>query len=233
MTSDLQALLVLQHRDQRILAIDADLAKIPVTEAKERARLQGDEQTLAATKAKLQETELAIKKVEMEIATRRTTIQRLKQQQFETRKNDEFQALGNEVIRYEGDIDKLETQELELMEQADANRATIAAADLALGKTRSLVEEDLAKLAQRVINLKAERAELVTERTKLAANAPEATMPLYEKLMKSKKGVAISPLVGNQCGGCHVKVIPATLVKVQADKEIAQCENCGRILYME
>jgi predicted nucleic acid-binding Zn-ribbon protein len=175
--------------------------------------------------------EVEIKKVEMDTGTRRTTILRLKTQQFETRKNDEFQALGHEIVRYEKDIDTLETKELELMEKADALRATLAKAEAALTHTRKLIDEDLAALADRKKRLEAETLEVQAERNTLAAAAPEAMLPLYERLLKTKNGLAVVPVTGGKCTGCHMKLVASTLVKVNSNVEGTQCESCGRLVY--
>ena len=45
--------------------------------------------------------DLKVKKIDMDSETRRTTIKRLKVQQFETRKNDEYQAFNHEITRYD------------------------------------------------------------------------------------------------------------------------------------
>ena len=41
------------------------------------------------------------------------------------------------------------------------------------------------------------------------------------------------PMRDGKCEGCHMKLIASTVMKVQTGKEIAQCEDCGRILYVE
>ena len=71
------------------------------------------------------------------------------------------------------------------------------------------------------------------ERQTLVAEVPEDLLPLYERLMKTKDGLAVAPLDAGKCGGCHMKLIPATIVAVQNAKEITRCEDCGRILYQE
>ncbi|MGL5017792.1 MAG: zinc ribbon domain-containing protein, partial [Luteolibacter sp.] len=58
-------------------------------------------------------------------------------------------------------------------------------------------------------------------------------IPLYNRLMKSKDGLAIAPMRDGKCEGCHMKLIASTVIKVQSNREIAQCEDCGRILYVE
>ncbi|NQW99742.1 nucleic acid-binding protein, partial [bacterium] len=52
-------------------------------------------------------------------------------------------------------------------------------------------------------------------------------------LMKTKDGVAVAPLRDGKCEGCHMRLIASTVMKVNTGKEIAQCEDCGRILYVE
>jgi uncharacterized protein len=231
MLPSIQALLVLQDRDRRLRTLAEDLARIPKDETRAKDKLAGDNAAVAKAKEGVQANEIEIKKVELDVGTRKTTIIRLKTQQFETRKNDEYTALGNEVVRYEKEVDGLETKELELMERADALRATLSAAEAALAKTKKLVDEDLVALADRKKRLEAESAEVQAERNRLAADAPPDQLPLYERLLKIKNGVAIVPVIAGQCSGCHIKLVAGTLVKVKGGTEGVQCESCGRLLY--
>ncbi|MFD0894828.1 hypothetical protein KBB96_04575 [Luteolibacter ambystomatis] len=231
MLDEIRDLLVLQDRDKRLQGILKDLEKLPQEESRAKGKLSGDQAAVDKATDALRACELEVKKVELDAETRRTTIKRLKLQQFETRKNDEFQALGHEVARYEKELDGLETRELELMEEADGLRAKLAEANAALAKTRALVDEDLASVAERKQNLLATQTEVKAERDRLAAAAPANILPLYERLLKTKGGVAIAPMHEGRCGGCHMKLVAGTVIKVQSEKEIAQCEDCGRILY--
>lgn len=231
MLPSIQALLVLQDRDRRLQTLADELARIPRDETRAKERLAGDTEAVRKAKEAVQANEVEIKKVELDVGTRRTTIQRLKTQQFETRKNDEFQALAHEVVRYEKDIDGLETRELELMEKADTLRAALSVAEAALEKTRRLVNEDLSALAERRGRLEAESLEVRAERATLAAAAPQGLLPLYERLLKTKNGVAVVPVAAGKCGGCHMKLVASTLVKVNSGTEGTQCESCGRLVY--
>lgn len=119
------------------------------------------------------------------------------------------------------------------MEEVDRFRAAHKQTEAALTQTRKLVDEDLATIKQRHARMLEERAETVTEREKSLVLVPEETLPLYARLMKTKDGVAISPMRDGKCGGCHMKLIASTVMTVQSAREIARCENCGRILYWE
>ncbi|WP_035604363.1 C4-type zinc ribbon domain-containing protein [Haloferula sp. BvORR071] len=233
MSPAIQALLLLQDRDRRLRGMAEDLEKIPKDEARAKDRLAGDTAAVKKCRDDLMANEVEIKKVELDVGTRRTTIARLKTQQFETRKNDEYQALGHEVTRYEKDIDSLETKELELMERADALRGELATAEAALAKTKQRVDEDLNQLAERRKRVEAELVEVRAERERLAAAAPEAQLPLYERLLKTKNGIAVVPSIAGKCGGCHIKLVASTMVKVNQGLDGVQCESCGRLLYTE
>lgn len=233
MQDEVRALLILQDRDRRLLALAKELEKLPQDEARARAKLAGDEASVAKAHQALLDCELRVKKIELEAETRRTTIKRLKLQQFETRKNEEFQALGHEITRYEKDLDNFETKELEAMDEVDGFRAALKVTEAALTRTRALVEEDLAAIKERHARTEVERAEVISQREKLVQQVPESILPLYLRLMKTKAGLAVAPMRDGKCEGCHMKLITSTVMKVQTGREIAQCEDCGRILYIE
>ena len=99
MQPTIHSLLILQERDQKLLLVARDLERIPRDEAQANGALAADKAALDKAIDAQRQCEVATKKIELDIATRRNTILRLKQQQFETRKNDEYTALGNEALR--------------------------------------------------------------------------------------------------------------------------------------
>ncbi len=233
MLDEIRGLLILQDRDRRLLTLRKELAKLPQEEARAKAKLDGDTAALKKAHDELKAVELKVKKIEMDAETRRTTVKRLQTQQFETKKNDEYNALGHEVTRYKKEIDELETRELEAMEEIDIFRKRQTDAEAQLGKTKGFVEEDLASIKQRHAKFEEQVKEVAAEREKLVLDVSEDYLPLYEKLMKSKDGMAIATLKDGKCTGCHMKVIASTGIAVQSGKEVTQCENCGRILSID
>lgn len=228
----LQKLVVLQDRDTRRLEIEADLDTIPASEKKAKAQLLTDQQAVEALKTKLQENALATKTLQLDAQTRRTSIERLRQQQFETKKNEEFAALGKEVERYTEQVDELETKELELMEAADSLQSELEAAYKGLLQTQARVDEVLKDLVTRRKSLEESKTEVTAELDALRGKFDDSSLlGLYDRLLKSKGGLAMAAVVGDKCQGCHMKLVKSTLSKLRADKEIAQCENCNRLLY--
>lgn len=232
MLSEIESLLVLQDRDQRILKLENELKRIPIDQKRAEERLANDLAAVAAAKLAIQENEIAIKGIELDIGVRKDTLAKLKVQQYETKKNDEFTALGNEITRYAEEIDGFETSELELMERADTLRTAQNKVKAALDLTQSMVDEEIALLDKKGSECTQQREEVIAERKSLAKDLDEDLLSLYDRLMKSKGGDAVVSANKSQCGGCHMRVVPSTMINVQAEKEVTQCENCGRILYI-
>lgn len=228
-----QQLLVLQDRDQRIRTLSKDLKDIPNLQKRAQLRLADDEAAVAEAQSRVREVELKIKNLELDIQTRKNTITRLKDQQFATRKNEEFRAMGNEIERYGKDVFALEDQELELMEQLEGVKPGLVAAQQKLAATRKNVEEEIAGLSERAKAIEVRLEELRKERMELATPVDPSALNLYDRLMKSKGDAAVVLVEAGACKGCHVKVISGTLHALRADTAITHCEQCGRILYLE
>lgn len=233
MLPELETLLVIQDRDQKILELKKDLINLPKMEDHARSRLRGDEAAAQKVKEQLLQVEVDMKKLELDIGIRESTIARLKRQQYETRKNEEFQALGHEVVRYQEEVTKLEDAELILMERAEVLRKSLRNAEAALAKTQGLVDEELRQLALRSERANEEIRELEAAREPFIGRVDASLYNIYERLMRSKGGNALVALIGGQCKGCHMKVTTATVVKAKAEKELTHCDHCGRMIYYD
>jgi predicted nucleic acid-binding Zn-ribbon protein len=233
MLPDLETLLIVQDRDLRILALRKDIANMPRMIDLAKTRLHGDQTAVAKAKEALQANEVLVKRLELDIQTRRNTLQRLRTQQFETKKNEEYQALGNEVERYLGDIGRLEDEELGLMEKSEQLRAALTAAEAALRRTQELVDAELRQLEERRRNDEGQITELTGERNAFTAKVEAQLLAIYDRLFKAKQGAALVALMAGQCKGCHMKVTTSTVLKAKAEQEVTHCENCGRMLYFD
>ena len=231
MQAELEQLLVLQDRDQKIKQVEAELKTIPQQRRTLEAQLASSAAGLEALKQKARQVEVERKKLELDVGTRTDTISRLKTQQYETRKNDEFQAMGHEIERYAKEIQTIEDQELELMVQADQLKEQVTAEKKRAGTANESVDRQMSDLESKSKLLETRLEELRKERTDLAAKVDEDLLNRFERLFASKGDAAVVALEHEVCTGCHMKITTQTAVRVKAGKEIVSCEQCGRILY--
>ena len=232
MHSELEQLLILQDRQQKIRHIQAEIKTVPLERAHLESQLAASAAGVESLKQKGRQIEVERKNLELDVGTRTESIARLKTQQYQTRKNDEFQAISHEITRYENEIRKLEDQELELMIEADRVKSEIEAADKSARATKESISRQLADLETKSNALGSQQQALETERQTLAAQIDDDVLDQFERLFNSKGDAAVVAVEHGVCTGCHMKVTTATAARVKAGKEIVSCENCARILYL-
>jgi uncharacterized protein len=229
---DLEQLLIIQDRQQKIRQIQAEIKTLPHQKANLDAQLATSVAGVEALKQKGRQVEVDRKNLELDVGTRSNSIAKLRTQQYETRKNDEFAAMGNEIQRYENEIKKIEDDELELMMQADKLKAELVEEEKKAGATKESISRQLVDLDEKSKTLEARLQELTKERAELATKIDEDLLDRFDRLFESKGDAAIVALEHNVCTGCHMKVTTATVMHAKAGKEIVSCEQCGRILYV-
>jgi predicted nucleic acid-binding Zn-ribbon protein len=229
--AELEQLLVLQNRQQKIRQIQTEIKTIPLQRQSLEAQQAASAAALTALKSKGQHLEMDRKKLELDAGTRRESINRLKTQQYETRKNDEFRAMGNEIERYEKEIQAIEDQELELMDQSEKLKAELAIEDKKASGARESIARQMADLQEKGKTLQGQLDQLTAESAEIAGKVEEELLSRFERLFASKGDAAVVALEHEVCTGCHMKVTTQTAHRVKNGKEIVSCEQCGRILY--
>jgi predicted nucleic acid-binding Zn-ribbon protein len=230
--AELEQLLILQDRQQKIRQIDNEIKNLPLQRKHLEVQLADSATALEAIKLKARQLEVDRKKLELDVGTRTESINRLKTQQYQTRKNDEFQAMGHEIQRYEDEIRKLEDQELELMEQGDKLKVEVSAEEKKAAATKDSITRQMNDLGEKSKALEARLGELSKERAGLAEKMDEDLLDRFERLFVSKGDSAIVAVEHGFCTGCHMRLTTATVNAAEAGKEIVNCEQCGRILYV-
>jgi len=229
--SELEQLLILQDRDQKIRQIRTEIETVPLRRSSLEAQLAASRASVEGLKQKARQVEIDRKRLELDVGTRTETISRLKTQQYQTRKNEEFRAIGHEIERYENEIRKIEDDELELMVLADKVKADLAEEEKKATAAQNSIARQTADLEEKSKALESQLQGLSKERSELAGKIDEDSLGRFERLFKSKGDAAVVAIEHGVCTGCHMKVTTATAAQVKAGKEIVSCENCGRILY--
>ena len=233
MQPELEQLLILQDRDRKIRQIRAEVKSLPLQRAQLDSQLAAINAGVEAIKQKAKHAEMDRKKLELDVGTRTESINRLRTQQYETRKNEEFRAIGNEIERYQKEISALEDQELEIMDQLDKIKVELGDEEKKARAGRESVARQLADLESKGGILDARLQELTNERAELASKIDEDLLERFERIFASKGDAAIVALEHEVCTGCHMKVTTQTAHRVKSGREIVSCEQCGRILYSD
>jgi uncharacterized protein len=231
MLEAIEKLLILQDRDRKISRLRTELANVGPERHALQAKTAASQAALDVSRQRLKQIESDRKKLELEVESKKQSIERYSLQQFQTKKNDEYRALAHEIEMAREAISKLEDQQLELMEQADAAQKEMAAASRIADEAKKQADRQIADLTGREENLKKELATLETDRDQLATAVDQNVLPRYERLRKSKGDNVVVGVANGVCGGCHMKLQRQVIVTCQGNQEVVNCTNCGRILY--
>ena len=231
MLPQIEKLLTLQDRDQKLRAVLTEIAALPGEKLAREREMKAADNRLDAARERQREVEVERKKLEVEVKAKQDQIARYKNQQLETRKNDEFTALRHEIEMAEKFIVELEDRELLLMEEAESLKPALQSAQLAHHEEQKKVQSHMASLEARRENLDSRQSELNAERSVATEGIDEDLLDRYNRLFKSKGGVALVTVEHGVCSGCHMQVNMQTHLEVRAEKEIIGCPQCGRILY--
>jgi len=231
MLPSVEQLLILQDRDQKMRAILTELAALPGEKAARDRELKAADDRLEAARGRQKEIEIERKKLEIDVKAKQDQISRYKNQQLETRKNEEFSALRHEIEMAEKAIVEIEDRELLLMEDAENLKPALQSAQEAHIAEKRKVETHMASLISRKENLETRQKELESERPNFTEGIEEDLLDRYNRLFKSKNGIALVTVEHGVCAGCNMQVTHQSILEVRAEKGIIGCPQCGRILY--
>ena len=231
MLPEIEQLLIIQDRDQKITKLNSDIERLPLEEQQAKQRLKSVIESVNSAESAIKSNEVEISKIELDIDTRKDSITKLKNQQLETKKNEEFAAMEHSITNYQDEISQLEDSQLELMEKGEELNNSLEEANDIHAKEQKVVDAELAIIKERKIQFSKKIEELKSDREKIASNIDNDLLDQYNRIFKSKKGVAVSELINDICSGCHMKVTPTTAGMVRAEKVVSTCDQCGRILY--
>ena len=149
MNEDIRQLLVLQDRDAKANRLDAELESIDPEREKIRRDSIRTQQVLDQAKQDQRQLEVRRKDLENEVEGKKEQILKFSQQQLETKKNLEYQTLGREIDHVRQVISEIEEQEMELMEQQDAFKSTLAEASEVAEEAKSGEAKKISDLDER------------------------------------------------------------------------------------
>jgi len=227
----IENLLILQDRDRKILRLKAEIAKIDPERKASGSKSAQSQTTLETVKTRAKQVESERKRLELEAEGKKQQIAKYSIQQLQTKKNEEYRALTNEIANCKREISHLEDQQLDLMAQAELVQKDVVEATRIATQIKQEVDRQAAELSSREVTLKKQLADLESSRESLTKDIDDSSLSRYERLLKNKGENVIVGVEHGVCGGCHMKLPTQILVTIKGQPDLLCCPNCGRILY--
>lgn len=235
LTPALEKLLILQDRDARRLALEAQLKAVPREVAAVEQRIAAEKAAIETARTELKELEVRKKTLENDIGSAEEKLTKYKNQQMQVKKNDEYQALGHEIETTQAGISGLEEKELQVMYAIDEAKKKFAAAEAVLKQNIAGHEARIRSLREKEQNTTTELEAACTEVAAARGPIEEFALKVYDRVALHKQPVCV-PIQAGKCGGCHLKVsseVESASRGKNPDVKLPTCDQCGRIVYWQ
>jgi predicted nucleic acid-binding Zn-ribbon protein len=227
----LKALEELQQIDLEMNEVQGALAALPARRAEVEAAVGVARKAWEAEQARLDQNERERRQLESLLSMERDKVKKWEGRLGEIRTPREYAALSREIDIAKKTNDGQSEQVKELAAQAGELRKGLDAKEEELSDREAAAQaavEDLerrkAECDEKVRALQARRAEAVKV-------VDPGLLSKYENIKRRRAGVAIAPVVGMTCKGCHRNVPPQLAITLQKANSIETCPNCHRIIY--
>ncbi len=228
----IEKLLYLQECDARCDRIKDQLRRIPLEIEDYEKKIKKDEHSIDQKSSSIMDLEVRRREFDNEVAAAEEQIIRYKNQQLLVKKNEEYQALQNEIDTMSSKISDLEDEEIALMIEIDEARESAQLDEI---ERRQRIEEFRRHIDQRGEHRKEFEGELgeaemaVKEAVKRLQDGESRIYHYVKK--QTKRFPLVVRIVEHMCTGCHIKLPTDIEVATRKSKELTRCHNCGRILY--
>jgi predicted nucleic acid-binding Zn-ribbon protein len=231
LNEQIKILVELQKIDSEIYALKKELAAYPELQKKLEADFEKKKSRLKTSEEQLKSLQLKQKEKEGDLQGKEEKIRKLQAQLYQLKSNKEYAAMELEIKGGKADTSLLEEEILGLLDAVDQARGAVTGEKEALAAEEKKMKGELAALNQKAETFRVSLSVAETKRKAFTPNLEPKLSAQYERVLKTRDGLAIVPVKNNSCGGCHIGLPPQFVNEVQLQEKLMTCESCARILY--
>lgn len=222
----------LQKLDTEIDQINARLEEIE-KKLSDDSRVKRAKKIMEETKEKAKQIRIKLNQIEDRVEAQRIKRKTTQAALFGGKINNpkELQDLQMETEALKRYISQLEDEQLESMIAYESAENAEKQASKDLTQIKGTIAEENAALLGEKNKLEADLERLIREKEAVLQSISSKSLSLYQKLQKTKNGVAVAAISEGGCSICGQSLTPADLQSIRASNKLVFCPNCGRILF--
>lgn len=196
-------------------------------------RLAQEHAKAQASDAQLKALQMKQKEKEMELAGREAGVKKLQGQLFQVKTNKEYSAMKQEIDQSKADVSVFEEEILAILDEVERAKRAVSAQQAEAAKHQHALQETEAEVGRALAQIEGRVRELEQQRQTLVPAVAREALAVYERVLASREGLALVPLVNESCGGCHMIQPPQVVSEAYLRTRLVTCDSCNRILYAD
>jgi predicted nucleic acid-binding Zn-ribbon protein len=227
----LKALEELQQIDLEANEVSGTLSAIPAKRTAVEAAIVEARRAYDEEKQRLDGNERERRQLDSLLGMERDKVKKWEGRLGEIRTPREYAALSREIDIAKKSNETQGEQVKALTAQAGEIRKALDARAETLSERELAAQGELEELAQATAAAEQKLRELEARRAEAAKRVDPGLLGKYENIKKRRAGIAVAPVVGMTCKGCHRNIPPQLAITLQRANSIETCPNCHRIIY--
>ena len=229
----LGGLVQLQDLDGKIYALVKQKERFPLEIAKSQKSFEDKKIILNGLEEKFKNLALKRKEREGDLTSKEENIKKFNAQLAGLKTNKEYHAMQSQIAGFKADNSLIEEDILKMMEEQDKSKVEIAAEKVRLSDEEKKFLEEKKKAEAGIKEIEAAINDLAAKRGHILPLIDKRILPVYERILKGKEGLALVKVKDYSCQGCFMAVTPQVVNEIKMLDKIVICEACARILYIE
>jgi predicted nucleic acid-binding Zn-ribbon protein len=240
MGATLDALLALQDIELQIVDIRRQLTAKQRSVARQATKLRAAEDALAQGRADLRNTQVAADAADLELKSRDAGVNKLRDNLNSVRTNKEYAAILSQLNNEKADRSRVESRALELMNEVEAKRKTLADLEAAVQEENRRLTNLTGQLDRAQSSFADRLSALQKQRDEAAAQVDAKTLDLFNRISERYEGEVMARVAQIHprrqeytCEGCNMSLTAERANALMTRDEVLTCGSCGRILHID
>ncbi|HXG59375.1 MAG TPA: C4-type zinc ribbon domain-containing protein [Thermoanaerobaculia bacterium] len=172
------------------------------------------------------------RRVEGELNDQQELLRKYQGQLMQVKNQQQYAAAWKEIDATRKHVKELEDSALRILGEIEAVQKQLDEMRSAFEGVKGRWEQAHGAWQDSLAHLKEEAGRLRTRAGELEAVLPDAIRREFQRILKQRQGVAVARVANDSCGSCRTRLRPALFQQLKRG-ELAHCEGCHRILYLE
>lgn len=230
MKEEFELLRALQEIDNELKSLKEKLNEIPRRIEELHRHVSGDKQALESRSQGLTDRKKRYKLAEVDLRATEEKIATYSVQLYSAKTNEQYKAFLKEIEAQKKAKNEIEEQMILLMEEMETLEREIKVLEKRIAENEKEVSNKIHILEKERSEIETAIAERESKRMEITRHLAAPLLQRYERIRKSKGGLAVTTTENDRCNGCLSPIPPQRLLEIKRQDKLYLCETCGRIL---